>query len=275
MHQQRRLARRRRALERRRGDAHDHPAAVEVGEHVAERRRRRPPCRTRGRPRPGRAWPRGRGRRRAPTTRMSASNVPASVSTRLAAGSIDAIVGLHEPHARLDEVARRGAARRPASSARTSRRASRSRRRSRRSGRSATTSASSPNSSDSRVVSSSPPKPAPEHENPHDVHASTQHRTPPELSARRPARAGLPGGRSGHVPEWARQTPTGRTVNGMSPTGHVVLSQADSSSFASLSAPTSSRKDRYRMGRELRHAVPRSSARRLGATAAAARTRCS
>ena len=45
----------------------------------------------------------------------------------------------------------------------------------------------------------------------------------------------------------------------MSPTGHVVLSQADSSSFASLSAPTSSRKDRYRMGRELRHAVPRSS----------------
>ena len=36
MHQQRGLARRRRALERRRGDADDHPAAVEVGEHVAQ-----------------------------------------------------------------------------------------------------------------------------------------------------------------------------------------------------------------------------------------------
>ena len=41
MHEQRGLARRRRALERRRGDGHDHAAAVERLEHVAGRERAR------------------------------------------------------------------------------------------------------------------------------------------------------------------------------------------------------------------------------------------
>ena len=41
--------------------------------------------------------------------------------------------------------------------------------------------------------------------------------------------------------------------------GHVVLASADSEAFTSLRRRSPSRLDRYRMGRELRHQVPRSS----------------
>jgi uncharacterized protein (DUF2252 family) len=41
--------------------------------------------------------------------------------------------------------------------------------------------------------------------------------------------------------------------------GHVVLASADSEAFTSLRRRSTSRLDRYRMGRELRHQVPRSS----------------
>jgi len=41
--------------------------------------------------------------------------------------------------------------------------------------------------------------------------------------------------------------------------GHVVLASADSEAFTSLRRRSTSRRDRYRMGRELRHRVPRSS----------------
>ncbi len=42
------------------------------------------------------------------------------------------------------------------------------------------------------------------------------------------------------------------------PTGHVVLADADSSAFASLRRRPTARAERYRMGRDLRHRVPRS-----------------
>ena len=85
--------------------ADDDPSAVELGEHVAQRERAGAPCRTRGRPRrrPGVAP----GSRSAPsaTTRTSASNAPASVSTRLRRRIDRPDRRLHEPHARLDDVA--------------------------------------------------------------------------------------------------------------------------------------------------------------------------
>ena len=41
--------------------------------------------------------------------------------------------------------------------------------------------------------------------------------------------------------------------------GHVVLASADSVAFTSLRRRSTSRRDRYQMGRELRRQVPRSS----------------
>ena len=41
--------------------------------------------------------------------------------------------------------------------------------------------------------------------------------------------------------------------------GHVVLASADSDAFSSLRRRPTARADRYRMGRELRQRVPRSS----------------
>ena len=104
VHEQRGLARSRRALERRRGHGDDHPSAFESAEHVAAGERTRALCRTRGRLR--RAPASRPGRRSAPSaiTRMSASKAPASVSTRLAAGSIERDGRLHELHAGLDDV---------------------------------------------------------------------------------------------------------------------------------------------------------------------------
>ena len=112
VHQQRRLARRRRALERRRRDADDRRARRRSRPARRGRRTRRPPCRTRDRPRPAPASPPGGGRRRArpPARRRRTSrrrSRPAGPS-----GSIERIVGLHEPHAGLDDVARTGGARR-------------------------------------------------------------------------------------------------------------------------------------------------------------------
>ena len=66
VHQQGRLARRRRALEGRRRDGDDHPAALERGQHVPQLEAHRPPCRTRCRPPPGPGSHRGAGRRPAP-----------------------------------------------------------------------------------------------------------------------------------------------------------------------------------------------------------------
>ena len=132
--------------------------AVEVREHVARRRTPRPPSRTRGRAstRPGR----GRrivGRRRAPPPAMSASNAPASVSTRRAAGSIDGDRSPGEAHPGLT-MSRVGEAHPVGGRARrTSRRASRTRRRSASAWSIRVTSTSSPSSSASGVDSSSPP----------------------------------------------------------------------------------------------------------------------
>ena len=113
---------------------------VERRQHVAQGEGARPRCRTRGRPRPARAWRPGRGRRPSATTRTSASNVPASVSTRRAAGSMARTSACTNRTPGLDEVAVRVVHRRRRRPARTSRPASRTRRRSRRSGRSSTTS---------------------------------------------------------------------------------------------------------------------------------------
>ena len=104
VHEQRGLARRRRALERRRGDADDHPAAVEVREHVAQRERARHRVELVAALDEARASPPGRGRRRARRRGRRRRTCPASVSTRLAAGSIAVDRRLHEPHAGLDDV---------------------------------------------------------------------------------------------------------------------------------------------------------------------------
>jgi uncharacterized protein (DUF2252 family) len=50
-----------------------------------------------------------------------------------------------------------------------------------------------------------------------------------------------------------------RTVTGAPARGHVVLASADSDAFTSLRRRSTSRLDRYRMGKELRRQVPRSS----------------
>ena len=135
VHQQRGLARRRRALERRRRHADDHPAAVEVGQHVAQRERaghRVELVAALDQP--------GRGRRVEVGAERDDQDVGVERRRRRSrpawrpGRSTDR--GLHEAHARLDEVAVRVEHRRRPRSARTSRRAWRSRRRSRRSGRS-------------------------------------------------------------------------------------------------------------------------------------------
>ena len=65
----------------------------------------RPPrCRTRGRPRRAPACARCRSRRRGRCTRYSASNMPAVVSTRLAAASIAMISARTTRHAGLDHI---------------------------------------------------------------------------------------------------------------------------------------------------------------------------
>ena len=112
MHQQRRLARRRRALERRRGDADDHPAAGELGQHVAQGER---------------AGDRvelvaaldqaGRGRRVQVGAEGHDHDVAVERRRRrsrpgAATGSIDRIVVCTNVHAGLDEVAVRVDARR-------------------------------------------------------------------------------------------------------------------------------------------------------------------
>src|ERR1700689_1807265 len=50
-----------------------------------------------------------------------------------------------------------------------------------------------------------------------------------------------------------------RTGNGVPAHGHVVLASADSEAFTSLRKRSTSREDRYRMGKEIRQQVPRSS----------------
>ena len=50
-----------------------------------------------------------------------------------------------------------------------------------------------------------------------------------------------------------------RTGTGIAGREHVVLASADSDAFTSLRRRSTSRRDRYRMGRELRRQVPRSS----------------
>ena len=49
------------------------------------------------------------------------------------------------------------------------------------------------------------------------------------------------------------------TSPGASPHDHVVLASADSDAFTSLRRRSTLRRDRYRMGKELRRQVPRSS----------------
>ena len=70
-----------------------------AAEHVARRRTPRPPCRTRGRPRPGRASPPGRGRRRGRPPSRRRRTDPASVSTR-------SRVGVDRPDRRSARTAR-------------------------------------------------------------------------------------------------------------------------------------------------------------------------
>jgi uncharacterized protein DUF2252 len=48
-----------------------------------------------------------------------------------------------------------------------------------------------------------------------------------------------------------------RTGSGVQPSGHVVLASADSDAFTSLRRRATSRRDRYRIGREIRQRVPR------------------
>src|ERR1700729_1465075 len=50
-----------------------------------------------------------------------------------------------------------------------------------------------------------------------------------------------------------------RTGGGVPVHDHVVLASADSEAFTSLRKRSTSREDRYRMGKELRQQVPRSS----------------
>jgi uncharacterized protein (DUF2252 family) len=50
-----------------------------------------------------------------------------------------------------------------------------------------------------------------------------------------------------------------RTANGVPARGHVVLASADSEAFTSLRKASTSRHDRYRMGKEIRRRVPRRS----------------
>src|ERR1700727_147783 len=50
-----------------------------------------------------------------------------------------------------------------------------------------------------------------------------------------------------------------RTGDGVAVHDHVVLASADSEAFTSLRKRSTSRDDRYRMGKELRQQVPRSS----------------
>ena len=159
MHQEGGLARRRRALERRRGDADDDPPPSEVGEHVAQAKRR-PRCRTRGRPRAGPAWPPDPDRRRAPrpgcrprtsrsvlhplrpgrwpSTSARTKRTPGLTTSSYGCSTAPG-VGAPEHHVQLREA--EDEALDPC--------------------RSSTTSTSSPNSSDSRVENSRPPKPAP------------------------------------------------------------------------------------------------------------------
>src|SRR6516162_11368307 len=59
--------------------------------------------------------------------------------------------------------------------------------------------------------------------------------------------------------EEALKTMTKQTGSADPARGHVVLASADSDAFTSLRRRSTSRRDRYQIGRELRHQVPRSS----------------
>ena len=161
VHQQRGLARRGRALERRRRHADDHPPAVEAREHVAQRERARLRVELVAALDQARASPRGRGRRRARRRGRRRRTCRRRSRPACAAGSIDGDLGLHELHPGLHDVAVRVDAPRRPSCARTSRRASRSRTRTRRSGRSARRRRRRRARPTAACVSSRPPKPAP------------------------------------------------------------------------------------------------------------------
>ncbi len=160
VHQQRGLARRGRALERRRGDADDHPAAVEVGQHVAQRERAGD-----GVELVAALDQAGRGRR----VEVGAERDDEDVGVERPGVGLDALGDrvdrpdgrLDEPHAGLDEVAV-GVAHGVGAATRPNITSSFEKPNTKPSLWSiSTTSTSSPNSSDSRVVSSSPPNPAP------------------------------------------------------------------------------------------------------------------
>ena len=136
MHQQRGLARRGRALERRRGHSHDHTTAPETRKHVTQRE-----C-SLDRIELVAAFEQSRRRRRievgAERDHQHVGVERPRIGFDPPRRGVDRAHGrLHEAHTGLDEVAVRVAHRRRAPCARTSRRAWRSRRRSPRPGRSA------------------------------------------------------------------------------------------------------------------------------------------